>query len=320
MEHAGGWQRLGRYGIPAALVIVAVALSLWLTARSSDSHISASTFNPHPEQPQFTSDQAGHILAAASAVGSSVSEAELAAEGKRLFNEVGLARQGETCATCHTGGGGANSEVGAIAVSRTPGDLASPRDPPALWGIADTAPYGWVGNQPDLTLFTAGTVFAHYKPEDGFCNPCAGNDRALTPAGEKTLAALVAYMKTLEPPKTPFDEGTMSSQALLGETKFQGKGGCVSCHSGPNFTDHQIHVIGVPPLAPDRRDPGSTDIPGGFNTPTLRDIRNTAPYMHNGKFKTLQEVLDFYSGNKTVGVPVLSSQDKSEIIAYLEAL
>lgn len=70
--------------------------------------------------------------------------------------------------------------------------------------------------------------------------------------------------------------------------------GCVNCHNGPMFSDYKVHVLGVPenkklPVA----DTGVKDS-FGFRTPTLRNLRFTAPYMHNGSLKNLKQVLEFY--------------------------
>ena len=68
--------------------------------------------------------------------------------------------------------------------------------------------------------------------------------------------------------------------------------GCADCHSGPMFSDYELHTIGVrdnvsPP------DAGATNN-FDFRTPTLRNLNLTAPYMHNGLHGTLEEVMEFY--------------------------
>jgi cytochrome c peroxidase len=308
-----------QYGLQGVLVVFVVLVACGRSGAHRD-EIRASSVDVHPATRGFTTAEGRRILAAAAAQGSSVPAAELAAEGKKVFNSTTFAKQGESCGSCHTGGGGRNAELGTMNFVRFPGDKEAPRTPPALWGVSKTAPYGWDAREPDLTLFTAGAIFTHFRPEQGFCDPCTGANQKLTPAGDRAAAAMVAYMNTLDAPRTDFDNGTMSDAALRGQALFQGKGGCISCHRGPQFTDNTVHVLGVPPIAPDRRDSGNKDVPGAFNTPTLRDISRNAPYMHDGVFKDLHEVLDFYSGNKTVGVPVLTADEKADLIAYLDSL
>lgn len=70
--------------------------------------------------------------------------------------------------------------------------------------------------------------------------------------------------------------------------------GCANCHNGPMFSDYKVHVLGVPknsklPIP----DLGVKDS-FGFRTPSLRNLRFTAPYMHNGSLKNLKQVLEFY--------------------------
>src|SRR5262249_35326878 len=131
--------------------------------------------------------------------------------------------------------------------------------------------------------------------------------------------ALQAYVETLDPPTSPFDLGTMSPAAIRGEGIFRGKGGCVACHFGPLFTDNLLHITGVPKL-PGDTDPGSAALLGGFNTPALRDIRNTAPYMHNGTIPTLHDVVIFYDNNAVLGPLHLKPDEIDDLTAYLEAL
>jgi cytochrome c peroxidase len=111
----------------------------------------------------------------------------------------------------------------------------------------------------------------------------------------------------------------MSAAAIRGEILFQGKGACAGCHRGPLFTDNGIHNT----LVPQRNgwnDPGAPAPPGGFNTPTLRDIRNTAPYMHNGVFNTLREVVEFYNARSSIAPLNLTPQEMDDLVAYMNAL
>ena len=169
------------------------------------------------------------------------------------------------------------------------------------------------------------------------------------------VAALTAYVKTLDPPTTAFDEGQLSPAAKAGEKLFQGKGGCIECHGGPLFTDNLIHNTGVPqvqlqeplpgPVTPNsrattparRRPPADAGVHGDpparrlrgaspgagsafINTPQLRDLKATAPYMHNGVFKTLEEVVQFYNSGSSLGPLSLSAAEVQQLVAYLESL
>ena len=76
---------------------------------------------------------------------------------------------------------------------------------------------------------------------------------------------------------------------------------CFECHNFPTFNNPDFKAIGVPHIDNKEPDFGRAEIVGkgyenAFKVPTLRNIALTAPYMHNGIFKTLDEVIDFYAG------------------------
>ena len=173
--------------------------------------------------------------------------------------------------------------------------------------------------------------------------------------------AIPEFLKTLTSRGAPFDTGTMADAARSGFELFKGKAGCAACHSGPLFSDGKPHNTGVPenpaiwndPLRHVtfvtyamflgvenymnvRRDPGAhvrshkvdgSDM-GKFMTPSLRELKYTAPYGHNGMFKTLAEVVAFYNrggGNdankdRLIRPLGLSRQEQSALVAFLEAL
>ncbi len=170
-----------------------------------------------------------------------------------------------------------------------------------------------------------------------------------------------------DPRRVPFDRfaagdaSAMTPAAQRGHALFTGKARCIACHNGPLASDQQYHALGVPrqtlfdssplvqvavrwqnaqrdaPRALYRdaeedlgrwyrtRDPA--DI-GRFRTPSLRELRYTAPYMHNGVFATLAEVVDFFDrggGDAPNRSPLLqplglSAAEKSDLVAFLEAL
>lgn len=70
--------------------------------------------------------------------------------------------------------------------------------------------------------------------------------------------------------------------------------GCANCHNGPMFSDYEVHVLGVPENSKLPEPDAGVKDSFGFRTPTLRNLRFTAPYMHNGSLKNLKQVLEFY--------------------------
>jgi cytochrome c peroxidase len=156
-------------------------------------------------------------------------------------------------------------------------------------------------------------------------------------------AALAAFMRTQETGNTPFDrwmqgnEAAMSASAVRGRAIFMEKGKCFDCHFGPDFTGDEFRNIGLFNNK-NLNDTGRFEISkdsadmGKFKTPGLRNVAVTPPYMHNGMFNTLREVIDYYD-NPTHFIPdginrdtllaqplYLTEQEKTDLEAFLLAL
>jgi cytochrome c peroxidase len=258
-----------------------------------------------------------HVLAATEAVTASEPKAALEARGEALFNSSRIAKVGESCQSCHTVSGGINAGLGIITHKRDAAQPLSPtnftgvRQAPSLWDVAETAPYNWVGGNKTLEAQVVGAIKNHFADQD--------------PTPDR-VAALTAFLKTIRAPLTRHDQGRLTAHELAGEEVFVGKGGCIACHGGPQFTNNLIFDTDVPQrdfptLGGPSDDPGSSGIPQGFNVPHLRDIRNTAPYMHNGVFATLRDVVDFYDTNVITGGPRgLTEEEKQALVDYLKTL
>ena len=111
--------------------------------------------------------------------------------------------------------------------------------------------------------------------------------------------ALAAFERSLVAPDSPVDRYLRGDAGALTALEVQGMEtfvdvGCAECHGGPMLSDFALHTLGVPERAgAEREDPGTTGS-FDFRTPTLRNLSLTAPYMHNGVFDTLEEVVAFY--------------------------
>lgn len=170
---------------------------------------------------------------------------------------------------------------------------------------------------------------------------------------EDTYArAVAAYERELVTRNSAFDRYVAGDdQALTAEQErglelFFADAGCASCHSGARFTDDLFHVLAVP-----QEGPGKVRIPGddtgreehtgaatdryAFRTPGLRNVALTAPYMHDGVFETLEEVVRFYDAgarprhsavdteriSPLVTTPLgLSGDDVAALVAFMESL
>ncbi len=161
---------------------------------------------------------------------------------------------------------------------------------------------------------------------------------------ENLAAALAAFVRTLETSDTPFDRwmgqspNPMSEAAVRGREVFMVKGKCFDCHFSPDFTGNEFRNVGLYTGRRNLADRGRFDIThdstdlGKFKVPGLRNVALTAPYMHNGMFNTLEEVIEFYDQpNQTVpggfnrdtllNEPLnLTLEEKADLKVFLEAL
>ncbi|MDH5229984.1 MAG: c-type cytochrome [Gammaproteobacteria bacterium] len=148
--------------------------------------------------------------------------------------------------------------------------------------------------------------------------------------------AIAAYERTITSTDSKFDrwisgkEKSLSKAASRGFKLFEGKAACVSCHSGFNFTDNRFHNLGLK---------GTEDLgrmavsqnekdKGAFKTPTLRDVELTAPYMHNGMYATLEDVVEHYDrgGDAKENLSPLmqplnlTKREKADLVAFMKSL
>ena len=122
-----------------------------------------------------------------------------------------------------------------------------------------------------------------------------------TAVNQETLGrALAAFQRTLVAANAPFDRymrgdtTALSPEQVRGMERFQSTG-CINCHSGPMFSDFATHVLGVPDNAKLPESDSGANQTYAFRTASLRNLSFTAPYMHNGVFATLPEVINFYA-------------------------
>jgi cytochrome c peroxidase len=151
--------------------------------------------------------------------------------------------------------------------------------------------------------------------------------------------AITTFERTILSGNSPFDrykagaKTAMTPAQIRGMEIFFGKAKCDACHEGLNFTSNMYANLGV---GTDKPEPDAGRIAvtkdpkdwGAFKTPTLREVAHTAPYMHDGSLKTLDDVVEFYNKG---GIPNrnldnrikplhLTAQDKKDLVAFLNAL
>ena len=153
--------------------------------------------------------------------------------------------------------------------------------------------------------------------------------------------AIAAFERTLITTETRFDKFMRGDRNAISLSEKEGfelfkKVGCGNCHTGPMFSDYLPHTIGVPANSKLAAFDRGIDDSYAFRTPTLRNLRFTAPYMHNGSFNTLREVLEFYediANGKNLHIEVdrpqldslvneleLSVREMGPIISFLNTL
>ena len=111
-------------------------------------------------------------------------------------------------------------------------------------------------------------------------------------------------------PTGRLDSRRATPSELRGEQVFYGKGQCASCHSGPTFLDHQMHDLQLERFT---KEPGD----GPIKTFTLRGIKDSPPYLHDGRLLTLEDTVEFF--NLVLGTN-LTKEEKTDLVAFMRQL
>lgn len=155
----------------------------------------------------------------------------------------------------------------------------------------------------------------------------------VTPA--RIAMAIATFERTVYSDRTPFDAaisqiGPLTQAEARGQNVFN-QSSCNVCHAGSLFSDNQFHNIGLRPATEDTgrfQVTGANNNIGEFRTPSLRNVELRSPYMHNGHFSTLEEVVEFYNRGGDFNAPNiprnlirplnLTAQQKSDLVAFLK--
>jgi cytochrome c peroxidase len=273
--------------------------------------------------------------------------------GKMLFSEKMLSRDSSlSCASCH------KPEYGfadTVAFSKGVGGKLTKRNTPSVLNMALRPYFFWDGRAASLeqqSLMPIQNPDEMDLPVEEAVRRLNG-DAAYSklfykifkqkPNAKNLAAAFAAFERTLETTGSKFDDWTdgkakLTSSEERGRQLFTGsKAKCFDCHFTVDFTADEYRNIGLY-NGNELADKGRYDITrkkgdlGKFKTPGLRNIAVTAPYMHNGMFKTLEEVLDYYNNpqhfvkgsintdpllKKPLG---LTEREKKDIVAFLKTL
>jgi cytochrome c peroxidase len=249
--------------------------------------------------------------------------------GKMLFFDKRLSLDNSiSCATCHDPAkaftDGRRRAIGA-------GAKELPRNSPTVLNAAYNTSLFWDGRAPDLETQAAMPIRSVAEMNMGAEEEL---DRRLSivpdydrrfrnvfgqgPTMKNVAAAIAAFERTLSTPGSRFDEylagdkHALTSREKQGLILFIGKASCSQCHNGVNLTDDKFYNLGAP------KNKGEQDLGRfavthddkdreAFKTPSLRNVALTAPYLHDGSMKTLEEVVDYY--DEGCGGPTLNKSD-----------
>lgn len=219
----------------------------------------------------------------------------LARQGEAIFHDAKRSfNNWFSCATCHVEGhtnGGSFDTFNDKTYNVLKKTLS-------LRGITQTPPYtwhGWQGKMRDAVHESALKSMAGPEP---------------TPAD---LNALDAYFATLDWTPSPFrnPDGSLTPAAQRGEKVFNAKA-CQTCHAAPTFTTPAVYDVGLDTPEENLK---------GYNPPSLRGVYNRAPYLHDARAETLEDVLtQHHRPSQLTGKPDLSPAELKDLIAYLNSL
>ena len=272
--------------------------------------------------------------------------------GRKLYFDPRLSKDGTvSCATCHDPDKGFSD--GRKTSTGIAGQVGG-RNAPTVMNRLFSVEQFWDGRAEDLEAQALGPVQNPVEMGHTLEGMVSTLKRiqAYAPDFEKAFGspgitagrvgmAIASYERTVLAGNAPYDRYQAGDRAAMSEASVRGmeifndakRGNCLTCHAGFNFTDESYHNIGV---GMDRPKPDLGRFTGtkkdfdrgAFKTPTLRNIAQNAPYLHDGSEKTLAGVVEFYDRG---GVPnnwlsreikplKLSARDKADLVAFLEAL
>lgn len=251
--------------------------------------------------------------------------------GRYLFFDPALsADQTVSCATCHDPDKGLGDR---LATSQGKDGHKLKRAAPSLYNVGYLKKLFWdgratsleeqmleplfskdeMGNTPENLLKTINEI-KNYRKLFAEAYPKRDGDQPI--ALNEITKAITAFQSSLVSLNSKYDQYAHGYDEALNKNEIEGLNifrsfvaRCAECHTPPLFTNQQFAVIGTPepdglPLDPGAEIPfNDKSLRGAFKVPSLRNIAQTAPYMHSGRFKTLRETVQFYTDGRGHAVP-----------------
>lgn len=266
--------------------------------------------------------------------------------GQLLFFEPRLSSDNTTgCVKCHLPG---LAFTDGLAKSKGVEGRVAIRNAPTLFNLADHEMFMFEGVVPTLEIQALSPISDHNEMNSSVKEIIEKlkNDpvfkRQVLKAYKRPLdpkaitRALAAYQRTLVSNSSRFDAFYAGNSSVLtleekqGWDLFKNKFNCISCHSLPHFTNGSMGANGLSIQDDDfgrYRATNNENDKGMFKVPTLRNISLTAPYMHDGRFTTLEDVIQFYGAhNKSqyssnlVKTYRISPLEQKKIVSFLHTL
>lgn len=226
--------------------------------------------------------------------------------GRKLFEDKKLSRSALiSCRTCH-------QQARAFTINvRTFLNTQGNKNVPVLFNRAGTSTQTWEGVASSLEQQIKIPLFAHDEMNmtDGKINRYLNSDTNYIkqfkkiygnlPNSELAQNAIVTFVRSIYSADARFDEAkkdefrSFTESELQGKALFENKFKCSSCHTGYNFTNEKVMKSCT--KEDDYTEIGQKYI-RKYKVPTLRNLKYTAPYLHNGRLKSIKEVIKFYEG------------------------
>ena len=273
--------------------------------------------------------------------------------GKKLFYDGRLSSTGViSCGFCHIQEFSFTHHT--HIVSHGVNGALGTRNAQPLMNLAYMEDFSWDGSAAHLDAFpiipittdvemneSVGNVIEKLKADEDYQSLFAAAFENENIDADNMFKALSQFLVMMVSADTKYDKvmqgnAVFTDEETAGKAIFEAK--CASCHSGILFTDQSYRNNGLP-IDPQYNDIGRERVTGEsddrykFKVPTLRNIALTYPYMHDGRFQTLSEVLNHYDSgmehtenldpifvnDNEIGIP-LSDNEKTQLLAFLQTL
>ncbi len=277
---------------------------------------------------------------------------EKIALGRQLFWDQRLSKSGKmACLSCHLPEKGWTD--GQKLAKKDDGSM-NVRNAPSMVNVGYNTTFYWDGRAPSLEK-TAGAAWRGQMgpKDDAGAAEIAKNLGAVkgyadqfqkvfgaAPSPDNIAKALASFLRTLVSGNSKLDKFEAGNKNALSKTEsrgldlFRGKAKCSLCHAGAMLTAGEFKNIGIgmesatPDPGRGKQEPTNPAAVGAFKVPSLRAVSKTGPYMHDGRFAKLDEVVGYFAtpfdnahlDEKVKGGVTLTPAEKKDLLAFLKAL